>query len=380
MLTVRGLISTLPKMGDAMTNFSRFLRGARWAGLFAVVASGVAWATDSRPATGGPRTEMLITGSTLMAPFSEALTQRVSANAGLPQARIMKTGTTEGMNAFCAGEGLETPDVLAMSRRMRIFEYENCQKNGVGDLVEILLGYEAVVIVQRKDDQDLSLTMDNVYNALALELPKAEEFLPNTNKFWSDVDKKLPKTEIRAVLPVRTLGARSFFNDRVLQGACRNISELKGIFEAAERVRQCTTLRTDNRVTEVGVPFLENMRAAMSKARPGTIAAMSLRHATELSDIVKIVEFEGTVATREAVQNREYDFVRPLYYYVKKAHVKNYKGEGLVNGLRELITEMTRESTVGADGYLVPLGVVPMPEYERKSVRDASLRLARFER
>jgi phosphate transport system substrate-binding protein len=369
-------------MGDRMTNFSRLLRGTRWAALLAVTASGMAWAADSKPVPGGtgPRAEMLITGSTLMAPFSEALAKRVSANAGLPEARIMKTGTSEGMNAFCAGQGLETPDVLAMSRRMRVFEFERCQQHGVGDIVEILVGYEAVVIVQRKDDQDLSLTMGNVYNALALELPKAEEFLPNTNKLWSDVDKTLPKTEIRAVLPVGTLGARSFFNDRVLQGACRNISELKGIFEANERVRQCTTLRTDRRITEVGVPFLENMRAAMSKAPPGTIAAMSLRHATELSDIVKIIKFEGTVASREAVQTREYDFVRPLYYYVKKSHVKNYKGEGLVNGLRELITEMTRESTVGPNGYLIPLGAVPMPEDERIAVRNASLRLARFQR
>ncbi|MEO5335727.1 MAG: substrate-binding domain-containing protein [Magnetospirillum sp. WYHS-4] len=364
-----------------MKRFARCL----WAVLALVAsdelaAAGPAVKATETPPPVGPRTEMVITGSTLMAPFSEAMAERVAANASLPPARILKTGTTEGMQAFCSGEGLDTPDVVAVSRRMRVFEFERCQKNGVTDIIEILVGYEAVVLVQRKDDKDLPLTMDAVFHALAHELPQNDEFVPNTHKLWSDVDSKLPKTEIRAILPVRTLGARSFFNDRVLQGACRNISELKGIFEAAERVRQCTTLRRDGRVVEVGVPFLDNMRAALSKAPPGTIATMSLRHATELSDIAKIVAFEGVIPSRETVANREYEFVRPLYYYVKKAHVKDYTGKGLVGGLRELITEMTRDATVGTKGYLIPLGVVPMPEDERIAVRDASLRLARFER
>lgn len=328
----------------------------------------------------GPRTEMVIIGSTLMAPFTQAMVDHLVTNADLLPARILQTGTAAGVKAFCEGVGLETPDVAAVSRRMRVFEYEQCLKNGVTDIIEILIGYEAVVVTQRIGDADLALTSNTLYRALAAELPQSEEFLPNPNRMWSDIDPDLPKSDIHALLPASTLGARSFFDDRILQGACRSIPDIKSIFEANERVRQCITLRRDGRIDELGVPFVDNLRKAIKKAPPGTVAVMSLRHASELSDLVKIASVNGVVASRQTIGSREYEFVRPLYYYIKKAHVKDYAGEGLVKGLRELITEMTRDATIGPNGYLVPLGVVPMPDDKRLAVRDSSLRLARFVR
>lgn len=326
------------------------------------------------PANMGERERLLATGSTLISPFTEAIMARLQTNAGLPAGEIRAVGTTKGIADFCSGIGVDTPDVVAMSRRMRHAEFETCGRNGVKDILEIQLGYEALVVVTRADD-NLSLSLADLYKALARELPHGLEFLPNDAKTWKDVNPALPATEIAAILPSSALGARGFFNDRFLQGACRGIFEINSIYEAEERVEQCIGLRKDNRIKEVGLPLVQNMREAFQTAKPGTIGIVSLRHAQELADVVKIATLDGIVASREAIAERTYKYVRPLYYYVKRAHVKDYQGEGPVAGLREFITEVTRDSAIGADGYLIPLGLVPMSEDRRSEVREAALHL-----
>ena len=326
------------------------------------------------PAASGERATLLITGSTLIKPFTDAIMQRLMQNAGLPPAVILPTGTGKGVKAFCAGVGIDTPDIVAVSRRMRHREYEECTANGVTDIVEIQIGYEALVVISRLDDS-ISLSLDDFYRGIAEELPDGDEFLENTYKTWRDIRPGLPDTPIGFILPSRDLGARGFFSDRFLQGACRNIFEIKSIFSAEERVRQCVNMRDDNRIVEVGVPFVENVRKALMAAKPGTLAVTSFRHAQELSDVAQIVAFDGSVPTYETIADREYDFTRPLYYYVKRAHVKDYMGRGPVLGLREFITEVTRETTFGRDGYLAAIGLVPMSASERERVRYNALHL-----
>ncbi|MGE4219638.1 MAG: PstS family phosphate ABC transporter substrate-binding protein [Alphaproteobacteria bacterium] len=343
-------------------------------GSAAYAASPAAPAPDAPATTGGERANIIATGSTLITPFTEAIMARLQTAAGLPAPEIRAVGTSKGVADFCAGTGIGTPDIVAMSRRMRYAEFEGCKKNGVSEILEIQLGYEALVVVVRKDD-DLSLSLSELYHGLAKELPSDSEFLPNHNNTWKDVNAKLPETRISAILPSRALGARGFFNDRILQGACRGIFEINSIYEAEDRVDQCIGLRNDGRIKEVGLPLVDSMREAFQTAKPGTIGVMSLRHAQELSDTVKVIAFEGVVASREAIADRSYEFVRPLYYYVKRAHVKDYTGAGPVAGLREFITEVTRDSAIGAEGYLIPLGLVPMDEDRREDVREAALHL-----
>lgn len=325
----------------------------------------------------GERAAMLVTGSTLITPFTEAIMQRLSVNADLPAATILPTGTGKGVKAFCQGIGIGTPDVVAVSRRMRHREFEECKANGVTDVIEIQIGYEALVVISRLDDP-ISLSLDDFYQGIAEELPEGDEFLKNKHNTWSDIRPALPTTAISYILPSRDLGARGFFSDRFLQGACRNIYEIKSIYDAAERVKQCVELRDDNRIVEVGVPFVENVRAALQAAKPGTVAVTSYRHAQELSDVARLVVFDGFMPSYETIANRQYDFTRPLYYYVKRAHVKDYMGNGPVLGLREFITEVTRESTLGPDGYLAEIGLVPMSAAERERVRYNALYLQTY--
>ncbi|CAK0779649.1 hypothetical protein CCP3SC15_6760001 [Gammaproteobacteria bacterium] len=220
-----------------------------------------------------------------------------------------------------------------------------------------------------------------MYNAIAAELPKDyNEFLPNHYTRWHEADSSLPNTEIRMAIPVPSLGGRAFLEDRMLQGACRTIPEIKTIFGAENRVKQCIALRSDKRIIELDTPYDRNVVQTLAASPPGTLAVLPLRFATEHQDSLKVQPFDGVIPTTETVSNHEYHFTRPLYFLVKKAHIKNYWGKGLVSGLREFITEITRESTIGPGSYLAQLGVFPIEEKRRNQIREASLRLTIIDR
>ena len=299
----------------------------------------------------------------------------------ITQPKTEFAGTGRGVDAFCRGRVPNAaPDVVAMSRRIRTAELDLCRDHNGDEVIEIQLGLSALVLVARRDDADFDMSLAQFYRAVTAELPNDVEFVPNRVTTWNAIDEELPALPIRILIPAPGLGSRGFFEDRFLEAACRGIFEIKTIFIASERVKQCVTLRRDGRIGEIGIPYDKNLREAMIAAPKGTVAVAPLNMAKEMLDVVKVLPFDGVAPTQETIANRQYAFVRPLYVYVKRANVKDYNGEGPVRGLRELITELTRERTVGPNGYLVKEGLEPLTTARRDAVRRAALRLEVVER
>jgi phosphate transport system substrate-binding protein len=345
-------------------------------GTFIGVTSSVAAADlDPERASGEA---IYIIGTQLMAPYTAAIATRLVQNTGLTPPVVVNQSTSKGIQSFCSGVGLHTPDVVAVSRRLREVEREDCRAHGVEDVIEIQIGYDATAVASRIDDLDYPLTLQSFYHAVAAELPDGYEFFPNTHSRWKQVDPALPDTEIRIVMPSPILGGRVFIENRMLEAACRNIFEINSIFSAEDRVKQCISLRQDERIIELDSShnYADTVVHTLADLAPGTLALVPLRFATMHEKELKIQPFEGVMPNRETVSNHRYSLVRPLYFFIKKAHVKNYLGAGPVNGLRELITEMTRETTWGPDGYLADLGLFPMDDWERQQVRASSLQLS----
>jgi phosphate transport system substrate-binding protein len=260
-------------------------------------------------------------------------------------------------------------------------EFDVCVKNGVADIVEVQIGLEALVLVTRKQDPDIPVTFDNLYRAIAAELPSGDDFLPNISQTWRDISPSLPKSDIHVIIPSRATVSRQFFDNHFLQGACREIFDYKKIYSAEERVAQCIGLRRDGRVIEVGLPYTStSIVEAVERAPRGTIALLSLRYAAEAADKLKILPLEGVMPNRDTVGHLNYPATRSLYYYVKRSHIKDYEGQGPVLGLREFITEVTRDSAIGDKGYLVPLGLVPLSQDMRDAARKSALALTRMKR
>ena len=358
--------------------------GAWW--LVGVVLGTLAFAclhAEAQPLPPGRMSgqNLYVVGSTLMGDYTAAVIEHLTKNAALPPPIVSYEGSGRGIATFCAGTGLATPDIVATSRRILTAELDNCRAHGVTDIIEIQLGYEAAGIVSRRDDQDYPLTLVSMYRAIAAELPKDfHDFVSNRYQRWHEVDPSLPNTEIRLIIPLPSLGGRAFLEERMLQSACRTIPEIASIYQATERVRQCTALRKDGRILELDTPYAQNVVQTLAASPLGTLAVLPLRFITEHQEFLKVQPFDGVIPDYESVATRQYGFIRPLYFLVKKDHVKNYLGAGLVSGLREFITEVTRESTIGPNGYLSKLGLFPLDERTRQRVRRANLRLYTIER
>ncbi|MCC7275999.1 MAG: substrate-binding domain-containing protein [Alphaproteobacteria bacterium] len=340
-----------------------------WVGIALLVAS---------PASA--QAPMKIVGSTFLAPFVESATGRLVSASVIVAPQQEYRGTVNGIKAFCRSAAPDSPSVVAMSRRMRGEEFEECRQRGVGEIIEIQIGYSALVLAAPRGDPDYGLKLLDLYRAMARDIPHDDEFLANRFMRWRDIDQDLPDLPIRVVMPAPGLGSRGFFEDRFLQGACRLIPEIRTIFTAESRVNQCVALRSDGRIVEVGYPFEASARQALTDAPAGTVAILPSNIAQKMSDIVKTLPLDGAQASQATVATREYPYVRPLFVYVKRRHVKDYKGVGPVAGLRELITELTRERAIGPDGYMISEGLVALDDSRRESMRHHALTLTPMER
>ena len=73
----------------------------------------------------------------------------------------------------------------------------------------------------------------------------------------------------------------------------------------------------------------------------------------------------GITPSTETIAKGEYPVSRPLFFYVKKAHL------GVVPGLKEYVDFFLTDQMIGPDSPLAEYGLVSAPEAERKGQREA---------
>ena len=101
---------------------------------------------------------------------------------------VESTGTGGGIQLFCAGVGLDTADVANASRRIKAAEVETCAKNGVTEIVEVKIGYDGIVLANSRKHGRLNLTKEQIFRALAKQVPIDGKLTPNPYELWSDID------------------------------------------------------------------------------------------------------------------------------------------------------------------------------------------------
>src|SRR5262249_15032131 len=137
------------------------------------------------------------------------------------------TGTGGGMKLFCAGVGDNHPDATNASRAMKKSEFEDCQKNGVKEVVEIKIGFDGLTLAQSKQGPALKLTLAQLFQALAKEVPGPDgKLVANPNKNWSDIDSSLPNMKIEVLGPPPTSGTRDSLHELFMEKGAEQIPAL----------------------------------------------------------------------------------------------------------------------------------------------------------
>ena len=136
------------------------------------------------------------------------------------------------MKLFCNGIGASHPDITNASRRIKSKEFSNCQKNGVKDIIEVLIGFDGIAFANSIEEPLFELTTKDIYLALAKDIPNpdgSETFIPNPHKTWNDVNSSLPAKKIEVLGPPPTSGTRDAFTELALEGGCKSFPWVKSM-------------------------------------------------------------------------------------------------------------------------------------------------------
>ncbi len=328
-----------------------------------------------------------IVGSSTVYPFATVVAEQFGKSTEFKTPKVESTGSGGGFKLFCAGVGVQHPDITNASRRMKKTELEMCKKNGVADVIEIKIGYDGIAIANSKKGPELSLTTRDVFLALAKEVPDpkgGEKLIANPYKTWKDVNSSLPAIAIEVLGPPPTSGTRDAFAELAMEGGCKSFPWIKQIKKDSKKAKKagdkalskqlkskykgiCHTVREDGAYIEAGEN--DNLIVQKLDANPNAVGVFGFSFLDENLDKVQGSTINGVSPKFETISDGSYPISRPLYFYVKKAHVK------VVPGVHEFIESFTSDSTYGDDGYLSERGLIPMPKEERAAFTKAAKEL-----
>ena len=309
------------------------------------------------------RDQINVVGSSTVYPFSTVVAENFGNKTGIKVPKIESTGSGGGMKLFCKGLGTGHPDITNASRRIKKNEFNQCKENGI-DVVEIKVGYDGIVIANSKKAKLLNLTKRQIFLALAKQVPEGNNeggnLVDNPNKKWSDIEPNLPNKKIEVLGPPPTSGTRDAFNELAIEGGCKTFPKLKAIKKQDKKKYKaiCRAVREDGAFIEAG----ENDNLIVQKLveNENAFGVFGFSFLIENEDKIQGSTVDGMAPTMETIADKSYGVSRPLYFYVKLAHVD------VIPGIREFLAEYTSEDSWGPGGYLEERGMIPMPENERE--------------
>ncbi|MEX2496887.1 MAG: substrate-binding domain-containing protein [Woeseia sp.] len=313
------------------------------------------------------RDYVYIVGSSTVYPFSTVVAERFGRGSRFKTPKVEQTGSGGGIKLFCDGVGVQYPDIVNSSRAIKQSEIGACARNGVDDIVEVKIGYDGIVAANARSAPSMSLSRRDIFLALAKQVPGGDEgqLVPNPYRNWQDVNPELPTTRIEVLGPPPTSGTRDAFVELAMEGGCSTFPWIKSL-AASDEARYksiCHTIREDGAFIEAGEN--DNLIVQKLEANPTAMGIFGFSFLDQNADKVKGAAVDGVEPTFDSIAETEYPVARPLFFYVKEAHVN------VIPGLREFLLEFTSDSAWGDYGYLSDRGLIPLPPEERADVAAA---------
>ncbi len=310
------------------------------------------------------RDQIRIVGSSTVYPFTTAVAEQFGKSGAGKTPVVESTGTGGGMKLFCAGVGVGHPDVTNASRAMKKGEYDECQKNGVKDIVEIKVGIDGLTIAQSKAGPAIKLTMEQVFLSLAENVPgKDGKLVANPYKNWSDIDKSLPNIKIEVLGPPPTSGTRDSFHELFMEVGAKSMASLKDMQKSDKKgfEKLWKSIRKDGAFVEAGEN--DNVIVQKLEANKNAFGIFGYSFLEENLAKLKGVAIDGVSPEYDPIAAGKYKGSRPLFVYVKKQHV------GVVPGIDKFVAEYVSAKAMSKDGYLARKGLVSLPTAEAEKVR-----------
>ena len=304
------------------------------------------------------RDQVQIAGSSTVLPYASIVAEAFGENFDFPTPVVESGGSSAGLKRFCEGVGENTIDIANASRAIREKEVQACADAGVTDIIEVRIGYDGIVFASDVDGNEFAFTPEDWFKALAAEVVVDGEVVANPYTMWNEVNPDLPEQEIQAFVPGTKHGTREVFEEKVIiagceaTGAMETFAEVKGDEDAAEAA--CMALRTDGLSVDIDGDYTETL--ARIDANPNGIGVFGLSFYENNTDSLQVATMSGVEPSTETIASGEYPVSRPLYFYIKQAHI------GVVPGVKEFAEFFVSDEIAGPDGPLAEYGLVSDPE------------------
>lgn len=330
----------------------------------------VAAAVGSSAYAQAGRDYISIVGSSTVYPFTTTVAEQFGKGGKFKTPKVESSGTGGGIKLFCDGVGAQYPDIANASRAIKPSEVDACNKAGVKDIVEVKIGYDGIAIANSKKNTLFKLSRRDLFLALAKTVPdpdNTQSLIANPYKTWNQINKSLPADKIEVLGPPPTSGTRDAFAELVLDAGCATFANIKALRDTDEArfKKVCQSVREDGAYIEAG----ENDNLIVQKlgANPKALGVFGYSFLEANISQIQGATIDGVAPTFENIASGSYPVSRPLYFYVKKAHI------GVIPGINEFLAEYVSPRAMGADGYLAGKGLVPLPAAELAKVRKAVL-------
>ena len=290
-------------------------------------------------------------GSSTVLPYATIVAEAFGENFDFPTPLIESGGSGAGRKKLCEGVGANTTDIANSSSRIKQSDIDNCAANGIDEIMEVRIGYDGIVFASRLETTGFEdLTPMQIYLA-------ASDKLNATN--WTDVDPNMPDREIMLFIPGTKHGTREVFEKKVMLAGCKAAGSYDLFFDQnggdkKKAEKECYKVRTDGRSVDIDGDYTETL--ARLASNPNGIGVFGLSFLLNNTDTIYAAKINGVVASTETIASGVYPVSRPLYFYVKNAHLD------VIPGLQEYIEFFVSDDIAGPDGPLAEYGLVSDPE------------------
>ncbi|MCO5732561.1 substrate-binding domain-containing protein [Rhizobium sp. SSA_523] len=308
------------------------------------------------------RDQIQIAGSSTVLPYASIVAEAFGENSKNPTPVVESGGSGAGRKKLCEGVGENTIDIANSSSRITKSDIELCAKNGVNEIQEVRIGYDGIVFASDIKGAKFAFTQADWHQALAAKILKDGKVIDNPNKTWKDVRADLPEQPILAFIPGTKHGTREVFDEKVIVDGCKENGTYEALMAAnggdkAAATKSCAALRTDGVSVDIDGDYTETL--ARVDANKNGIGVFGLSFYQNNTDKLQVATMAGIEPSVETIAAGKYPVSRPLYFYVKNAHLD------VIPGLQDYVEFFVSDEMAGPDGPLAAYGLVSDPELKK---------------
>lgn len=299
-------------------------------------------------AVGALGESLKIAGSSTVYPFTSFVAEEYAAVKNTKTPIVESVGTGGGFKIFCEGK----TDISNASRAIKLSEFKVCEENGVKDIVGVMVGYDGIVLAQNKKNTPLNISLEELFLALAKEVPQNGKLIPNPYKNWNEINPKLPKRKISIYGPPSSSGTRDTLEELVLAKVSKNFKEY------GENSGKYKTIRQDSSY----IPSGENDNLIVTKlvADKDSFGLFGYGFLSSNKDKINAAKIDGVEANENSIANEKYTLARSLFIYL---NVKNKES-------LEFAKLYMSDDLSSMGGELSKIGLVPLSKDRLKATQD----------